>query len=125
MSLPRDLLEQAGHLAKREPRRPRQASLRRAVSAAYYALFHLLIEASVSNWKRPEQRPRLGRAFNHGFMKDAANKVQGKSGLKTVAAAFVSLQEERHSADYDNERAWSRQEVLELGRVHTNKTILW
>lgn len=42
MGLPEDLLEQAGHLARRERKRPRQASLRRAVSAAYYALFHLL-----------------------------------------------------------------------------------
>jgi hypothetical protein len=38
-----DLIEQAQHLAKREPNRPRQASLRRAVSTAYYALFHMLI----------------------------------------------------------------------------------
>jgi hypothetical protein len=44
MSLATDLLEQARHLLRRERRRPRQASLRRAISAAYYALFHLLIE---------------------------------------------------------------------------------
>ena len=41
MSFPNDLLEQARHLANREPKRPKQASLRRAVSTAYYALFHL------------------------------------------------------------------------------------
>ena len=28
----------------KEPRRPKQASLRRAVSAACYALFHLLVD---------------------------------------------------------------------------------
>ena len=33
MSLPRDLLAQATLLATKEPRRPRQASLRRSVSA--------------------------------------------------------------------------------------------
>ncbi len=44
MSLHDDLLEQAKHLANREPRRPKQASLRRAISAAYYALFHLLVD---------------------------------------------------------------------------------
>ena len=37
-----DLLDQADHLAAVESGRPKQASLRRAVSAAYYALFHLL-----------------------------------------------------------------------------------
>jgi uncharacterized protein (UPF0332 family) len=46
MAFPDDLLEQANHLANREPELPRQASLRRAVSAAYYALFHLLIVPS-------------------------------------------------------------------------------
>lgn len=44
MSLHTDLLKQATILATREPRRPFQASLRRAASAAYYALFHLLVE---------------------------------------------------------------------------------
>jgi hypothetical protein len=44
MSLQGDLLEQARHLAKRERRRPKQASLRRAISTAYYyALIHLLV----------------------------------------------------------------------------------
>ena len=42
MTLANDLLAQAKHLATKEPRRPRDASLRRAVSSAYYALFHLL-----------------------------------------------------------------------------------
>ena len=43
MALSNDLLEQALHLATRESKRPRQASLRRAISSAYYGLFHLLI----------------------------------------------------------------------------------
>ncbi len=46
MPLAQDLLEQARHLANREPKRPKQASLRRAVSRAYYALFHLLTAAA-------------------------------------------------------------------------------
>jgi len=44
MSLPHDLLAQARLLATKEPRRPKDASLRRAVSTAYYALFHLLTD---------------------------------------------------------------------------------
>lgn len=36
------LLEQAEHLLDVDPRKPKQASLRRAMSAAYYSLFHLL-----------------------------------------------------------------------------------
>lgn len=38
------LKEQAYHLLNREPTRPRIVSLRRAVSTAYYALFHLVID---------------------------------------------------------------------------------
>jgi hypothetical protein len=42
MPLAHDLLEQARFLVGRERRKPKQASLRRAVSTAYYAAFHLL-----------------------------------------------------------------------------------
>jgi uncharacterized protein (UPF0332 family) len=52
MPLAEHLLEQAQHLANREKKRPRQASLRRAVSTAYYALFHLLIHEATRNWKK-------------------------------------------------------------------------
>ena len=51
MNLAEDLLEQANHLARREKGKPKQASLRRAVSTAYYAAFHLLVAEAVGNWK--------------------------------------------------------------------------
>jgi hypothetical protein len=57
------LPEQAKHLANREKKKPRQASLRRAVSTGYYALFHLLIHEATLNWKRIEQRGLLARFF--------------------------------------------------------------
>lgn len=44
------LLHQARHLAIKEPSRPQQASLRRAVSTAYYALFHFLIDEACRIW---------------------------------------------------------------------------
>jgi uncharacterized protein (UPF0332 family) len=62
MPYPADLLEQAKHLANREKKRPRQASLRRAVSTVYYALFHLLVHEATLNWRRVEQR-----ASSHGY----------------------------------------------------------
>ncbi len=58
-----DLLRQALQLVHKEPRNPRQASLRRAVSTAYYALFYLLISEAVVNWNRPRLRDALGRAL--------------------------------------------------------------
>jgi uncharacterized protein (UPF0332 family) len=122
MSFARDLLEQSRHLASREPKRPRQASLRRAVSTAYYALFHLLITAAVANWKKVHQRAALARAFEHKRMKVACGRVKESKfpnpnhvnvvHLKNVAKAFIRLQEERHNADYDNSKKWSRTEVL-------------
>ena len=73
MAFPEDLLEQARHLAQRESKRPRQASLRRAVSTAYYALFHLLITETTKNWKRPAERLTLARMFDHAVMAKACN----------------------------------------------------
>src|SRR5579859_5592687 len=71
-----DLLRQSLQLIHNEPRNPKQASLRRAVSTAYYALFHLLISEAVSNWSRVSLRTALGRAFDHNTMKAASNRVQ-------------------------------------------------
>jgi uncharacterized protein (UPF0332 family) len=41
MSLSDDLLRQAAQLAHHELKKPRQASVRRSISAAYYSTFHL------------------------------------------------------------------------------------
>jgi len=122
-----DLLEQAHHLARREARRPRPASLRRAVSTAYYALFHLLIEETVSKWKIAAQRPRLARIFEHAKMNAASERVLNRrvypfagqnratvAHLETVATAFTLLYEQRQTADYDTTKQRSRTEVLDL-----------
>jgi hypothetical protein len=69
MSFADDLLEQAYDLANKQPANPKQASLRRAVSAAYYALFHLLIDEAVSNWAVERQRGLLARTFAHDRMR--------------------------------------------------------
>ena len=134
MSLHGDLLRQARHLATRESRRPKHASLRRAISAAYYALFHLLIyEATtrlVTGRDRARLRQALGRAFAHAHMKEAAQgfasnslslKMQPAIGeltlqpeLVSVAATFVDLQQARHEADYDTGRRFTRRESLDL-----------
>jgi uncharacterized protein (UPF0332 family) len=102
MALADDLLEQAQHLATREPKRPRQASLRRAISTADYSLFHLLIAATILNWKHPHQRAHVAREFDHRSMKDASNKI-----LK----AFVELQQHRHAADYNYAKRWTKTEA--------------
>lgn len=122
MALAEDLLEQAYHLARRDRTRPKQASLRRAVSTAYYALFHLLIREAVSNWKRDDHRAELARAFDHGPMRKASDSfAKGKfpnqsplavADLKQVAGTFVRLYELRGLADYDNAERWTRTDAL-------------
>ncbi len=75
MAFADDLLEQAEFLANRDPLSPKQASLRRAVSTAYYALFHLLIDEAVGNWRVARQRGVLARTFDHGKMKSVCEAL--------------------------------------------------
>lgn len=136
MSLHRDLLTQARQLATHEPRRPKQASLRRAVSAAYYALFHLLVDAAsrevVSGQGQEVLRQQVGRSLGHTDMKKACQAWAGwnpgspaqplgrlvpsgpDSRVVILSSAFVELQQARHEADYDLSRRFSRSDVLAL-----------
>src|SRR5579863_4007092 len=89
-----DLLEQARHLANREPKRPRQASLRRAVSAAYYALFHLLTTETAKNWKRASDRARIARIFDHAQMRAVCTfvswlKIREEDEAQAFLLAFL------------------------------------
>src|SRR6266850_5614337 len=71
MGIAHDLLQQADHLASYEGANPSQASLRRAVSTAYYAFFHLLTEDAALRWSgASEARTGMERAFQHGPMKN-------------------------------------------------------
>lgn len=78
-----DLLQQArALLPKKSHAQPKQASLRRAISTAYYALFHLLISEAVdlvlgtsapaSPRRDVRLRGVLTRTFKHGDMQKAA-----------------------------------------------------
>src|SRR6266540_2491289 len=114
MAFADDLLEQAYHLATRDTQgRPRQANLRRAVSSAYYALFHFLVDEAcrAAIGMGPEQhalRAIVARAFEHTSMAKVSKgfasgtlptKFQPAAGgsipkeLRHIAEAFLSLQE--------------------------------
>jgi uncharacterized protein (UPF0332 family) len=66
MAYHEDLLRLASDLVDKDG--ATQADLRRAVSTAYYALFHLLVSETTLNWKRESSRNALGRMFDHGMM---------------------------------------------------------
>ena len=71
MSRAEDLLQLAEELSNLHAPNHRQIDLSRAVSTAYYALFHLLISEATANWKEDRLRPILGRIFEHAKMKSA------------------------------------------------------
>ena len=118
MAFADDLLRDAHHLASRGGKNPKQSSLRRAVSTAYNALFHLLIADFVSNWRLTDQRARLGRMFEHRKMSGAVLKLQDKKNptaveaeLQKLVSVFARLQDDRYTADYDVGLIWSRSDV--------------
>ncbi len=103
-----NLVATARRLARAGTGKPRQSDLRRAVSTAYYAVFHavardaadLLVGAGAAS-KRPEWY-QVYRALDHGPAKVACIGVRTGGGpLALVAEAFVDLQIARQGADYD------------------------
>jgi hypothetical protein len=69
MPLPQDLLTLARELVDRNPAAPVEADLRRGVSTAYYALFHLLVREATNRLVQVAAlRPRVARAFDHKTM---------------------------------------------------------
>jgi uncharacterized protein (UPF0332 family) len=102
-----ELLEDAHFLADRGVTDQRQTLMRRSISTAYYAAFHLFIEDFVEHWEFPDQRARLGRMFGHGKMctgftpKEKKNPTPVEQALQDVVTAFSQLQKDRERADYD------------------------
>lgn len=117
-----DLLELAEHLAGREARRPKQISLGRAISAAYYAVFHALAYLCAdelvgwrNEWKFVTP---IYRAIEHStakrvFERDREGTTYGGDVAK-IGQTFILLQEKRHAADYNPEFSSARRETLEL-----------
>lgn len=130
MDLAWDLLVQARRLAELDSGKPKQANLRRAVSSAYYALFHLFIAEFVRKVLTGHQKAlmdRVSRSFNHPDMLKVCRQWQqsvlpqtladlmeraADPRFNAIAKTFVDLQEARHEADYDVSARLSRSETL-------------
>lgn len=145
MELHSDLLAQADHLAAKEPKKPKQASLRRAASAAYYAVFHFLIDqatrflVSGGHVHRVVLRHALARCFNHKQMMTVCKAFAGTDNnvwkalfsppvppdLVMIASTVVDLQQARHEADYDLTRDFTRSEVRGLITQARQAIHLW
>lgn len=101
---------------------PRQVDLRRAISSAYYAVFHSVVTGAADNFVGKTQRHTLRyelvyRSINHSSLRRTCDNVVkttlpakyqkyvSKRGfgpdLIALANAVIELQEKRYSADYD------------------------
>lgn len=134
---PGELLDLADVIAGRRARagRPRTIELRRAISSAYYAIFHELVgqctadmvrggagtpatEATISRWVAHSDVRQLAEAaagLRTGALRGVLAPTSGDVTL--VADAFVALQDARELADYDDTYDVSRR--LALGHVDT------
>lgn len=90
-------------------RRPREVYLRRAVSDAYYAMFHCLASMCADELIGVTKRGsadwrRVYRGLEHARAKEEFRKNNLASidaNASRIAATFIQLQEARHAADYD------------------------
>jgi uncharacterized protein (UPF0332 family) len=117
------LLDQADLLI--QPRRPgpaRQADIRRAISAAYYALFHFIMTQAAdlvigSTRRRDPRYSVVYRSVDHSQVRAVCQAVRSAAPdqrltalmprhrfserLRSFAALVQELQAQRHAADYD------------------------
>jgi uncharacterized protein (UPF0332 family) len=118
---PLDLIRSAEILLHSGRGRPSQVSLRRAISSAYYALFHclaqncadLLVGGSSAVRSKHAWRQTY-RALEHGFSKSACKDgivSQFPEEIQDFANNYVAFQEKRHAADYDPSIRLTKSEV--------------
>ena len=116
---PRDLMATARGLTEIAPRRPSQANLRRAVSTAYYAMFHCLAGTAADLFigrNRSEAWHQAYRALEHGSARSACQNRRAMQefplGIQEFASSFVALQGARQRADYALDGRFDKPDVL-------------
>lgn len=122
---PDHLIELAEEIVQVGTGYPRQATINRAVSTAYYALFHALARECVARTVRSPKTTRywqivapIYRSVDHGSARrvfDRLIKDPASSGtLKNIGEAFLGLQSARIVADYDPSSRYTRREALDF-----------
>lgn len=140
---PDKLLDAADRLAPAKPGRgrPSYAAHRRAVSTAYYALFHAItdrVASTVFPTADPAFTRRIRRWIGHGDIRQVSewvSQLQGttRGGAPThirallapsgtgahvdadtaaIADAFLELNDKREQADYDHDAVFTRPDTL-------------
>lgn len=130
---PEHLFEQADRLIDRSQGRPRQVDIRRAISAAYYGIFHAIVTAAADQFIGPTNRARgryalAYRSVSHEWLRDLCREVQKQTlprrfrsyeppsgfgpNIRAFAAATIELREKRVAADYDPIMRFNRSDAL-------------
>ena len=118
---PGHLLGIAADLAEANTGRPRHTDLCRAVSTAYYALFHCLARTCADRLagsggmvgNRPMWR-RVYRALEHRQARTRCENVPSSfpDGVREFGQALSVQQRKRHLADYDPDFRIGKSEVV-------------
>ena len=133
---PSDFIATAKDLVDASPKgRPREANLRRAVSTAYYALFHclatccadMLVGGAGARRSQPAWRQAY-RALQHGTASKRCERramvEKFPSEIQNFAVLFAFMQKERHRADYDPNSVFYKNYVrilIELAAIHIRR----
>jgi hypothetical protein len=130
---PEHLFEQAEGLIAQQAGAPRQVDLRRAVSDAYYGVFHAILTAAADEYvgktkQSTAQYALVYRSVNHNAFREVCTELKKPtlsqryaryaprngfgSNIQAFAAAALELQEKRHAADYDPSVRMGRSDAL-------------
>lgn len=127
--MPDDFVAVSRRMVRLQNGRPSQAVLRRALSTAYYALFHTLARCGAdllvggSGASRSTQAWRqVYRALEHGAAGNACRNGEMLSKfpkeIEDFANMFVTMQDKRHKADYDpTENFWKSSVIQDINAV--------
>jgi uncharacterized protein (UPF0332 family) len=129
---PHDLIQVALHLANASGKKPKQAHLLRAISTAYYAMFHALARCCADTMiggpsatrSKPAWR-QVYRSLDHGPAKNAwvaCSKIGDfPVEIQDFANLFRTMQEKRHKADYDPlEKAYKSEVLVDIDQVQAS-----
>jgi len=132
---PADLLAVARLLLTPGVLPPSDAQLRRAVSTAYYALFHRILQAAASRFMGANKESSAGytliyRSFDHRTMRTVCEGLDTSTlrdslkrhlvrnavsqDMRDFANTFSVLQDARHLADYDPKAVFLSADVFSL-----------
>ncbi|WP_159012675.1 hypothetical protein [Bradyrhizobium sp. S69] len=120
---PEHLFEQAEELIKPlAAGPPRQVNIRRAISTAYYGLFHAMLAAGADQFigvtkRDTSQYSLVYRSVDHRGLRNLCEEIKKQNlparyqpyapsngfgpNIQALASTVVELQEKRHAADYN------------------------